>query len=81
MGKRFFLFLGILMDFLLAMRIGFFCMGRHRLKMIEISLAIGLEIDLMGRNQLKRLAYAALKIGPKHANGIQRPYQDYAKRL
>lgn len=53
MGRQISLFLGILMEFLLAIRSDFFCMGRTRLKMIEIFLAIELKIDCMGRNKLK----------------------------
>lgn len=58
MGRRFFFFLGSLMDFHLTMRVDFFCMGRPRLKMIEIFLTIGLEIDFMGRTQPKIGIYA-----------------------
>ena len=53
MGREFFLILMNLTDFLLTMRDDFFCMGRRRPKLIENFLTIELEIDLMGRTQLK----------------------------
>lgn len=53
-------------------------MGRRQLKMFEISLAIGLEIDFMGRTQPKIGICGPENrptIGPKHAKNMPKDYK------
>ena len=57
------------MDFLLTMRIVFFCMGRYRLKMIEICLPITSERNSMGRNKIQIGIYGH-ENSPKHAKRL-----------
>ena len=80
LGRHFLMFLGILMDFLLTIRIDFFCMGRRRRKMIEICLPITPERNSMGRNKIKIGIYGH-ENSPKHAKRLKIDYKISTPRI